>query len=253
MPTHSLTNFYNHLIKTPPLLSTQYRLSIVGGAVDYFTKYNEELGMMARGATIPGIKQNAIELDYMGFKFSQPTNFTMSNELKLSIICDNKMNFYDGFVAWAMNFNNIWNEDGTALGMGNGNKNYADNARTTIYLDILDENYVPTGSVYKLHGAYPISVGEIEMNTEDINVIKFAIDLKYQYWTKEKPETKKKQQEKAAAKQKKELEELAKKIAEQEKNKPQTIEEQLAEADKKAEQELREIALKVKDQQDAKS
>jgi len=172
--TLTIGNFYNELTNNGIRLSHQFRLQ-------FHIPLNIDLGLMtifARGATIPGIRQNSAPVQYFAFPLNVPTNFEMDQELTFKVLCDAKMNIRANLLLWLSHHSNFNIEHG---GNGNGVKQ-TPGMGTIIDIDVLDNNFANVIDCFQLVGAFPYSVGGFDVTHEAATPIMFDLGIRYQYW-----------------------------------------------------------------------
>jgi hypothetical protein len=174
----TLNEFYSRLINQGVKLQHQFQLSIIGapdtgGTVD---RLLEDITMWAQGADVPGRTQNTSDIQYLGYPFNVPTNFTMTNTLELTINSSQDMGIRDALFFWKGLISDPHIEGGST---GGGIKT-ASTAQGI--LDLYNQTMDTPTHTYELVGIYPIVVGDATMSNVDPGIVTFPVTFKYQYW-----------------------------------------------------------------------
>jgi hypothetical protein len=134
----------------------------------------EETSFMVKAASMPGVQSGEInvafrgrQIPYPGDKTFEPWNVTVLNDIDFSV--------RNALVAW----HNGINDNAT---------NSSDQPIDSWFSDIIVEQLgLAEGEVlkrYKLHGAYPQTVGEISLDNESGDQIEtFESTFRFLYWT----------------------------------------------------------------------
>jgi hypothetical protein len=131
---------------------------------------------MARASAIPPANLGTIELSYFGRKLKYPGDRTFP-EWTLTVVNDENFAIRDAFVRWSDSMNNMEaNLRDPAAGTPNGYST-----------DIIVRQYSKLGGApikqYKLIGAWPSSVGDIQLDwSVNDTVEEFPVTLQYQWW-----------------------------------------------------------------------
>lgn len=156
---------------------TLYRMTMtfpsayVSEAVDAETKFQ----FSCTGTSLPGIQSNTIDVWYMGRAVKVAGDRTFE-ALTLTILNDNDWKIRTAFEQWMNGINNHRENVGAV---------HPDEYQVDALLEQLDRR----GNViarYRLIGAFPEDVSNIELNYSSVDTIEdFNVTLAYQWWERE--------------------------------------------------------------------
>ena len=172
----NLSEFYATLRGRGAKLTHQFQFNIINTGVSEVDTLLNEITMWAKGATVPGRKQNYAPINYLAYEFSVPTNFTMTNEITMEINCDSAMRVRDALLLWESIFSDPDIEGGST---GGGIKNVSP-AVGKLYL--FNDKMDTVTHEYDLVGMFPTDVGDITTSNVEANIATFSATFKYQYW-----------------------------------------------------------------------
>lgn len=170
-----LNQFYNQLKDVGTRLTHQYQLSLsnvpapAGAAL-------EQITLWAEGANLPGRTQNTQDIQYLGYPFNVPTNFTMTNELTCNIRCDSNLEIREALLFW---MGIISDPDVGGASASGGIKTAS---RANAILDLYNDRMDTVTHTYELVGVYPTNIGEIDLSNSEPSIATFGATFKYQFW-----------------------------------------------------------------------
>jgi len=176
MPTRKINEFYNVLKNTGAFLTHQFQLNVISNAGGEIDNALKDITMWASGAALPGRTQNVASLSFRGYPLKVPTNFTMTQQMQLTVNCDAALYIRNAFFAWQSLFSN----PDIAGGSNGGGQKTIPTAK--IILDLLDHDLETVMAEYHLHGVIPTNVGDVSLANENPGIGTFSLSLDYQYW-----------------------------------------------------------------------
>lgn len=172
----SLTDFNNQMITVGPRLSHQFNMTVQTGLDKIQSILGEDLTIWADGTKLPGRTQNTADIDYIGYKFKVPSNFTMTQEMSLNVRCDKNMLIRDALLAWLAYFSD------PAIGSGSFGAGVKRIPTSMIQLDLYNDAMTTIQHTYNLRGVIPTKVGDISMTHKNADIATFEFGCTYQYW-----------------------------------------------------------------------
>jgi hypothetical protein len=175
-----LQDFYTKLKNQGVRLTHQYQLNFtIPNGTGIPSKVATELRdvtVWAEGAQVPGRDPLTTDMSYLGYPFKIPTTMQMTQELELTIRCQNDMSIHQSMLAWMATITNPDIDSGSATG---GDKRLRD---VRIRMDLLDDEMNSVVMSYELIGVFPSVVGPIDFNNNEPEIATFSCTMTYQYW-----------------------------------------------------------------------
>lgn len=165
-----IKKFYTQVQKQDFARQFQFRVTTLAN-----TNFNEDQLVYLETASLPGRAITNVQVPFMGLQFNVPGTATYpgSDAWSVSFRCDQKYNIRK--VLEAATFI-TFNDDSSQ-----GDYNIARDA-SYIELELLGKD-MEVLRVYKLFGAYVVSVGDIAYNLGDNgSIVTVPATLAYQYW-----------------------------------------------------------------------
>lgn len=137
----------------------------------------QEFALVAKAGSKPSVDVGTIRLNYQGREVKFPGDRTFS-DWTCQVINDETFNVHDSFVRWSDALN------GFGTNVRSGRVNTTDDYSVDIVIQQFAKNddINPIKS-WTLVGAYPSSVGSIELNWDSKDSIEeFSVTFQYQYW-----------------------------------------------------------------------
>lgn len=134
----------------------------------------ELTSFMCKGASIPGSSVASIDVPFRGRQIKVAGDRTFEN-WSATIINEASFEIRKAFESWLAKING--HESGT--GQTNPSDYQAD-----IEVQQLDRNNNVLAT-YKIVGAFPVSVGSIDLSYDSNDIEEFSVEFAYQYWTSE--------------------------------------------------------------------
>lgn len=181
MANPSLYDAYNAYQQFGVQLQHQFRLYLTNVDAYFPDTGATGLTMYAAGSTLPSLTQNTTDIKYLAYPFKVPTNFTMSQEMTLTVKCDQNHLLRTGFLRWLNEYSQFNIVNG---GSGGGLKRPTPPSRNII-VETLDQTLTQITSQFVMVGAFPTEVGPITMSNDEAAIATFEIKLTYQYWENE--------------------------------------------------------------------
>jgi len=172
----NLNEFYADIKEKGVMLQHQYQLQILGTGIDKVDKYLENITMWAQGTELPGRQQNFQDIAYLGYPFNVPTNFTMTNQLALTINCDGGLEIREALLFWKGIISDPDIEGGSA---GGGIKVPTE---AKAILDLFNDRMDTRTHSYELIGLYPTDVGNVAFSNANPQIATLPVTFKFQYW-----------------------------------------------------------------------
>lgn len=147
------------------------------------------LSLLCERASLPGMAFSTQPIQMWGYGMSEQRPVKAEyGELNVSFLCDATAGVVDFFHKWQQN---IYNSNGNTRrgaavnGMEVYEFGYPDDFETIIDLYHFD-SAGNTAMKYKVHGAYPKSIADIEVNWGDMdNIMRVNVSFAYNYWVSE--------------------------------------------------------------------
>lgn len=181
MANPSLYDAYNAYQQFGVQLQHQFRLYLTNVDAYFPDTGATGLTMYAQGATLPTVTQNTTTLTYLAYPFKVPSNFTMTQELDITVNCDQNHLLRTGFMRWLNEYSQFNIVNG---GSGGGLKRPTPPSRNII-IETLDQTLTQVTSQFVLVGAFPVDVGTMAVDNTKAEIATFTLKLAYQYWENE--------------------------------------------------------------------
>jgi len=172
----NLNEFYAELKQKGVKLQHQYQLQILGTGIAKVDEILENITMWAQGTELPGRQQNFQDIPYLGYPFNVPTNFTMTNQMALTINCDADMSIREALLFWKGVISDPAIEAGSA---GGGIKTPTE---AKAILDLFNDRMDTRTHSYELIGLYPLDVGNVAFTNAAPGIATLPVTFKFQYW-----------------------------------------------------------------------
>jgi len=184
----TLDEFYLQMAETGLRLQHQFQVVFYPPTeVSWPATLDKNISLYAEGVNVPGRAQNKQTIKYLGYPFQFPTDMQVSELINMTVRCDGGVLgtgslLRNAMFDWANSISNIPREDGLTLGTGGGRKRLP-TSTTKVEVKLLDETLTKIMETYTLHGAFPTSVGDMNMAAEAGAPATFELVFSYQYFT----------------------------------------------------------------------
>jgi len=175
----NLAGFYSQIasqdIGGGVLLTHQFLFGIEG--LDRLPDINM-VSMYAKGNQVPKTSIKEDNVKYLGVNFKVPTVSEQESELTLTITADGAHLLHTAFMQWFQIYSNYDISNGAS---GEGNKIPLNiNGKLQLLDQFMSPDNMPS---YKLHGIFPLKVGDVKVSHDAATPAEFSVTLKYQYYT----------------------------------------------------------------------
>ena len=149
----------------------------------------------ASTANLPGRVQNVISRKYLGYEFQIPGTTDYTKSIQMEMLCDSGRKddteaapeqgarLRNALFLWTNYHSKISLRNGIADSNGGGVKRIPSGSE--IRLNLLDEKLENVVEVYKLHGAFPAEIGDMQLSQDSGDPATFGLNIAYQYFTVE--------------------------------------------------------------------
>lgn len=153
-----------------PMLSDNYQFlipNLPAGVSDV----SNQLLMLCRTATKPGITTNAVEVQLYGHTLEYAGNLTFAHDLTIEYVENRQAQISKILDDWSSLIRRFTTQHGA----------FKSEYAVTAYLDIFDQK----GNVvrkYHIFGVWPSQVPDISFDGQASNIVSLSVTFKYDYW-----------------------------------------------------------------------
>lgn len=182
----NLNDYYSELATTGLRLQHQFQVIFSPTADADWPTSLANVSFYAEGVNIPGRTQNKQDISYLGFPFKLPTTTVFDENITLTMRCDAGETgslLRNQLLKWMNVASNIALANGLSDSASTGGGVKRIPANSKIRLMLLSSDLQEVTETYELFGAFPTSIGQMNMSNATADVATFETVFVYQYFT----------------------------------------------------------------------